>query len=227
MEKHTLSTFVSSYVQRERGQGEFELENERILEINLNGEVWIKMGAMIAYRGRVKFTREGIFERGVGTLVKRVVTGEGGHMSKATGVGTVYIADQGKKITVLNLQEEAVCVNGSDLLALQTSVDYKVKMMKKIGGAVAGGLFNVRVGGAGLVAIGTQYDPVVLEVSPDNPVATDPNSTVAWSDTLDPEIKIDASFKTLMGRGSGDSVQMLFRGSGFVVIQPLEETSRA
>jgi uncharacterized protein (AIM24 family) len=57
----------------------------------------------------------------------------------------------------------------------------------------------------------------------DKPVITDPNATVAWSGTLDPEFKTDISFKTFLGRGSGESVQMLFRGDGFVVIQPQEE----
>ena len=223
MEKHTVKNFIDRFSQRERGQGEFELENERILEINLNGDVWMKMGTMISYRGEVKFSREGVFERGFGTLLKRTVTGEGGNLTKASGEGRVYLADQGKKITVLKLQGDSVYVNGRDLLALQTSVDYEIKMMQKIGGVLAGGLFNVRLGGYGLIAIGTHYDPVVLEVSPSSPVMTDPNATVAWSGSLEPELKLDASLKTFFGRGSGESVQMRFTGVGFVVIQPVEE----
>jgi uncharacterized protein (AIM24 family) len=226
MEKYTVKNFVANYSQKERGQGEFELENERILEVNLNGDVWMKMGSMISYRGNVKFSREGILERGLGTLLKRTVTGEGGQLTKASGVGKVYIADQGKKITVLKLQGDSVCVNGKDLLALQTSVDYEIKMMKRIGGVLAGGLFNVRLGGHGMIAIGTHYDPIVLEVTPDCPLVTDPNATVAWSGTLEPEMKLDASFKTFLGRGSGESVQMRFVGMGFVVIQPVEEVAQ-
>ena len=37
------------------------------------------------------------------------------------------------------------------------------------------------------------------------------------------EIKTDISFKTFLGRGSGESIQMRFQGDGFVVIQPYEE----
>jgi uncharacterized protein (AIM24 family) len=36
-------------------------------------------------------------------------------------------------------------------------------------------------------------------------------------------LKIDASLKSLFGRGSGESFQMEFIGQGFVVIQPYEE----
>ena len=36
-------------------------------------------------------------------------------------------------------------------------------------------------------------------------------------------IKKDVSFKTFLGRGSGETFQMEFDGEGFVVIQPYEE----
>jgi uncharacterized protein (AIM24 family) len=38
-----------------------------------------------------------------------------------------------------------------------------------------------------------------------------------------PEFKTDVSLKTFLGRGSGESIQMMFNGDGFVVIQPYEE----
>ncbi|MEM1069802.1 MAG: AIM24 family protein, partial [Planctomycetota bacterium] len=60
-------------------------------------------------------------------------------------------------------------------------------------------------------------------VTPDRPITTDPNATVAWSGTLEPQIKTDVSLKTFVGRGSGESIQTLYQGSGFVVIQPYEE----
>ena len=37
------------------------------------------------------------------------------------------------------------------------------------------------------------------------------------------EFVTDVSFKTFIGRGSGESIQMKFTGSGFVVVQPFEE----
>ena len=74
-----------------------------------------------------------------------------------------------------------------------------------------------------MVAISTHYDPLTLRVTEKRPAITDPNATVAWSGTLTPEFKTDVSLKTFLGRGSGESIQMLFRGDGFVVIQPQEE----
>jgi uncharacterized protein (AIM24 family) len=88
---------------------------------------------------------------------------------------------------------------------------------------LVGGLFNMKLSGHGMIAITTHHDPVTLSVTAQTPITTDPNATVAWSGSLTPAIKTDISFKTFFGRGSGESIQMQFRGDGFVVIQPMEE----
>ncbi len=223
MSRYGIDEFLQATRQQDRGQGLFELESERILEINLSGTVWTKMGSMIAYLGDVHFTREGMLEHGIGKLLKKAVTGEGARLSKAEGTGKVYLADEGKKITILQLHNEAIVVNGNDLLAFEPSLTWDIKLMKKLTGIIAGGLFNVRVEGTGMLALTTHHDPMTLMVEPGRPVITDPNATVAWSGNLQPEFRTDISFKTFLGRGSGESIQMMFNGQGFVIIQPFEE----
>ncbi|MBP1909492.1 AIM24 family protein [Methanolobus bombayensis] len=221
--RYSIDEFVKNTGQKDLGQGKFELERDRMLEVNLDGRIWMKMGAMVAYLGDVKFTREGVLEHGLGKLVKKAVTGEGVTLTKAEGAGKVYLADSGKKISIINLDNEAIYVNGNDLLAFEESIKWDIKMMKKVAGMMAGGLFNVKLEGTGMIAITTHYDPLTLRVTPDRPVFTDPNATVAWSENLVPDIKTDISLKTLVGRSSGESLQMAFKGDGFVVIQPYEE----
>ena len=223
MSRFTLDEFVNSTRQQDQGQGVFELESERLLEINLDGEIWTKMGSMVAYRGQVKFTREKILEHGIGKFLKKAVSGEGARLTKAEGNGTVYLADQGKKVTILDLQGETIVVNGNDLLAFEKQIDWDIRIMKKMTAILAGGLFNVRLEGTGMIAITSHYDPLTLQVSPGNPVITDPNATIAWSGNLEPAFRTDVSLKTFFGRGSGESIQMEFQGEGFVVIQPFEE----
>ncbi len=87
---------------------------------------------------------------------------------------------------------------------------------------MAGGLFNVKLEGTGMIAITTHYDPLTLKVTPENPEFTDPNA-VAWSGNLQHELKTDVSLKTFVGCSSGESLQTAFKGDGFVVIQPYEE----
>jgi uncharacterized protein (AIM24 family) len=224
MGKYSLAEFVNKTQQKDASNETFELENPHLLEVKLNGKVWSKAGAMIAYHGNVKFTREGILDRGLGGLLKKAVTGEGMSLMKAEGQGRVYFADKGKKIQILELNGETICVNGNDVLALADTLEYDIKLMRSAGAIGAGGLFNVRVSGNGHIAIGTHYEPLVLMVKPGMPIFTDPNATVAWSGNLSPSIHTDISFKTLLGRGSGESFQLKFEGNGWVLIQPYEES---
>ncbi|AFV23074.1 hypothetical protein Mpsy_0865 [Methanolobus psychrophilus R15] len=223
MPRYTMEEFIKTTGQKDLGEGKFELERDRLLEVNLDGRVWIKRGAMVAYLGNVKFTREGVLEHGLGKFVKKAFTGEGVSLTKAEGTGKVYLADTGKKISIINLNNESIFVNGNDLLAFEESVSWDIKLMKRMASMMSGGLFNVKLEGTGMVAITTHYDPLTLRVTSDQPVYTDPNATVAWSGNLVPELKTDISLKTFVGRSSGESVQMAFRGEGFVVVQPFEE----
>lgn len=223
MSRYSIEEFVNNTKQQDKGEGLFEIETPRMLEINLNGQVWSKAGAMVSYRGNIKFDREGVFEHGLGKMFKKAFTGEGTSLMKATGAGKLYLADQGKKISILNLQNESIFVNGNDLLAFEPSISWDIKLMRRVAGMLSGGLFNVRLEGTGMVAITSHYEPLTLLVSRDNPVYTDPNATVAWSGNLQPDFVTDISLKTFLGRGSGESIQMKFSGEGFVVVQPYEE----
>ena len=227
MSRYSISEFVAHSTQKNRDEGLFELESDRMLEVNLNGWLWIKMGSMVAYRGNVKFTREGVLEHGAKKLFKKMLTGEGTRLTKAEGHGQVYLADTGKKVTILHLQDESICINANDLLAFEHSLDWDIKMIRRMAGMMAGGLFNVTLKGTGMLALTTHYDPLTLKVSPHTPVYTDPNATVAWSGNLMPDFKTDIQLKTLFGRGSGESIQMAFKGDGFVVVQPFEEVYMA
>jgi uncharacterized protein (AIM24 family) len=223
MSKYTIDEFIRQTKQDERGNEFFELETPRILEVNLKDLVWAKAGSMISYAGQIKFERERMLEHGLGKMFKKAFSGEGTSLMKATGNGRLYLADQGKKITIFDLNNESITVNGNDLLAFEPTIEWDINLMRKMAGVMSGGLFNVNLRGGGKVAITSHYEPLTLLVKPGEPVITDPNATVAWSGNLQPEFRTNISFRTLLGRGSGESFQMEFSGEGFVIVQPFEE----
>ena len=224
MTPKTLNEFLAETADQHRGDAAWELENERILEVKLaQNKVWMKAGAMVAYKGDIKFEREGAFEHGAGKFFKEMFSGEGARLSKASGSGWLFLAEGGKRVTVVKLEGDGITVNGNDLLAFQDGIDWDIKMTRKLSGMMAGGLFNLTLKGHGYIALTTHGRPMTLRVSKKMPVYTDPNATVAWSSNLEPEFKTDISLRTLMGRGSGESLQMAFNGDGFVVVQPYEE----
>ena len=215
-----LNDFVSQNEPDETGE-RFELENSKLLDIDVDGTVIAKVGSMIAYDGDLSFTGKSSAEGGIAGMIKSKVTSEGTPVMEIDGRGHVYLADQEKKIQILELGAgESISVNGNDVLAFEDRVDYEIGTIGSVGGASAAGLLNVFLSGPGTVAITTHGDPLVL--SP--PVRTDPDATVAWSGNLSPSLKSDRSLKDSIGQSSGETYQMSFDGSeGFVVVQPFEE----
>ncbi|MEA1932296.1 MAG: AIM24 family protein [Euryarchaeota archaeon] len=215
-----LNDFVAANEPGETGK-RFELENSKLLDIDVDGTIIAKAGSMIAYDGDLSFTGKSSAEGGLTGMIKSKVTSEGTPVMEVEGQGHVYLADQEKKIQILELDAgESISVNGNDVLAFEDRVDYEISTIGSIGGASAGGLLNVYLTGPGTIAITTHGDPLVLEP----PVRTDPDATVAWSSNLSPSLKADRSLKDSIGQTSGETYQMSFEGSsGFVVVQPYEE----
>lgn len=132
MEKYSIEEFVNITGKTGDGDERVRLERERFLEINLDGSVWTKMGSMVAYFGNIRFSREGVLEHGLGKLVKKTLTGEGMTLTRAEGEGKLYLADMGKKVSVINLEDQSIVVNGNDLLAFDNTLDWDIKLMKKL-----------------------------------------------------------------------------------------------
>ena len=224
MSKFSIEAFVNETKENPHERDYFELEKPELLEINLNNQyVWTKAGSMVGYVGNINFERQGMLSGGLGNLLKKAISGEGTQLMKAEGTGRLYVADNGKKVRILHLENESISVNGNDILAHDQSIKSDIKMLKSIAGVMAGGLFQVKLSGTGHIAITTHGHPLTLLVTPDAPVFTDPNATVAWSGNLTPELKTNVSLKSLIGRGSGEEFQMKFAGTGWVLIQPYEE----
>ncbi|MDO4246560.1 MAG: AIM24 family protein [Deinococcus sp.] len=220
---YSLRDFLAKTAERDNPGDVFELESSKMLEVKVSGRVWSKLGAMVAYKGNLTFKREGTLEGGLMKAFKRAVSQEMSPLAKIEGRGVAYLADQGKEIQILRLSGESLNVNGNDLLAFEDSVQYDITMQRRVAGMAAGGLFSVRVQGHGLVAILSHGKPLTLRVTPHEPLFTDPNATIAWSGNLQPQLRMDSSLRSMIGRGGGETYQMVFQGDGFVVVQPYEE----
>lgn len=223
MSIYSLENFIKQKAQKADAKEAFQHESDNLLKVDLKGGVWTKTGSMVAYKGDIKFKREGILEQGLSKLIKKSFTGEGATLTKAEGQGELFLADSGKMVSILNLTNDSIFVNGNDILAFSEEIKYDVKMIRKVAGMLAGGLFNIRLEGSGYIAVTTHFEPLILQVKPGSPVITDPNATVAWSSALSPDIRTDITLGAFLGRSSGEVIQMRFEGEGFVVVQPYEE----
>ncbi len=222
--EYTLKELIHESAEDPNENDFFELEKPALLEVNLrNQKIMAKAGSMVAYIGNVDFKREGLLSKGLGGLLKKAISGEGTSLMHAAGTGKLYLADEGKKVKIIKLQNESIYVNGNDVLALEDTIKNEIKMLKSVAGMMSGGLFQVKLSGSGYIAITTHGEPILLKVSANQPVYTDPNATVAWSENLSPNIKTNLTFGSFIGRGSGESFQLEFFGEGWVLVQPYEE----
>jgi uncharacterized protein (AIM24 family) len=154
-------------------------------------------------------------------MLKKAMSGEGTTLMKMTGTGEVFLADTAQDIHLLYLENDAITVNGSNLLAFDAGIDWDIKRVEGVSGMMGGGLFNTALQGSGWVAIVSDGPPVLLNTA-DAPTFADPQAAITWASSLQTSIKTDIKLKNFIGRGSGESVQMQFNGQGWVLVQPSE-----
>jgi uncharacterized protein (AIM24 family) len=141
---------------------------------------------------------------------------------KVTGSGDVFLADYAAEVHVIYLENDSITLNGDNVLAFESTLEWDIKRNKGIAGMAAQGLTNVVISGTGAVAITTYGTPVILDPS-SQPTFCDPAAAVAWSTSLTTQVKkTDSMMKSMIGRGSGELFSMGFSGQGFVVVQPSE-----
>jgi uncharacterized protein (AIM24 family) len=198
----------------------FALQNSKLLKVRLDaGTIQAKLGSMVAYQGDVAFEHAGA--GGMGRLLKKAVTGEGTSLMKMSGSGEVFLADKAQDIHLLMLEDEKITVNGRNLLAFDADIDWDIERVQGASGMMGGGLFNTTLKGSGYVAVLSDGPPVMLDVA-SAPTFADAQAAITWSQGVTTSLKTDFKMKNLIGRGSGETIQMAFSGSGWVLVQPSE-----
>lgn len=215
----SIDAAFERFEEKETGEA-FSLQGPRLLKVELSeASVMAKSGAMVAYQGDVRFEHKG---GGIGRLLKKAATGESLRLMEATGSGELFLAHRAMLVHVLRVAGDSITVNGENILAFETGIDWDVTRVKGgTAGMIAGGLFNIHLRGTGLVALVSDGEPVKLDVS-ETPTFGDPQAAIAWSGGVETSLKTDVQAKSLIGLGSGESFQLGFSGQGWVLVQPSE-----
>jgi uncharacterized protein (AIM24 family) len=215
-----VQTTLAQFNETQSQEG-FALQNSKLLKVRLSasGEIQAKAGSMVAYQGDVSFEHAG--SGGLGRMMKKAMTGEGTTLMRMAGQGEVFLADQAQDIHLIYLENDTITVNGPNLLAFDADIDWDIKRVSGGSGAMAGGLFNMELRGSGWVAILSDGPPVLLNVA-QAPTFADAQAAITWSSGVSTSIKTDFKMKNLIGKGSGETIQMAFSGQGWLLVQPSE-----
>jgi len=214
-----MQTSLSQFAETQ-SQDAFSLQNSKLLKVRLE-EVTIqaKLGSMVAYQGDVTFEHAG--SGGLGRMLKKAVSGEGASLMKVSGTGEVFLAEQAQEVHLIYLENDLITVNGRNLLAFDSGIDWDIKRVEGASGVMGGGLFNMALHGTGWVAVISDGPPVLLDVG-GAPTFADAEAAITWSSGVRTGVRTDFKMKNLIGRSSGESIQMAFTGEGWLLVQPSE-----
>ena len=176
-----------------------------------------RSGSMVAYTGLIDFNPPQI-----ASMVRSWATGEGVPLMVCTGQGELYLADYGKDVVVMQLTNEALSVNGKNVLAFDSSMQWAIERVKGVSMLSGMGMFNVVIRGTGWVALTSKGTPMVLDTR-EAPTFVDTDALVAYTEGLNVQPRRTARLGGLIGRGSGEAFQLGFSGQGLVVVQPSED----
>ncbi len=210
---------LSQFKETEGGEA-FTLQNSKLLKVELSDvTIQAKLGSMVAYQGDVKFEHAG--SGGMSRMIKKAVTSEGTTLMKIEGSGEVFLADMAQDVQLLKLEDDNITANGANVLAFDAGIDWDIKRVEGASGMLGGGLYNMHLEGSGWVALVSDGPPVLIEIDGQETYA-DPQAAITWSSGLDTSVKTDVNMKTLIGRGSGETIQIAYSGKGWLLIQPSE-----
>lgn len=199
------------------------LQNAKSVKYAVDGEMHARQGSMIAFRGDLRFERKG---QGLGGMLKRAVTGEGLPLMAVRGRGEAWFAHEAQNCFIVDLEPgDALTVNGRNVLCFDATLTYEIATVKGAGMA-GGGLFNSVFSGHGKLAVICEGNPVVIPVTPHQPVYVDTDAVVGWSAALTTSLHRSQSLGSMLRGGSGEAVQLMLQGEGFVIVRPSELTAQ-
>ena len=204
-------------------QDPFSLQNKKLLRVDMRyGEVIARLGSMVAYQGDVRFAKK---SAGVSKMFKSAVTGEGVSVMTCSGSGELFLADDAAEIQIMYLENDAISVNGRNVLAFSNSIQWDIHRIQARGAAMTGGLYNVALRGTGYVAVTTKGEPIALDVA-SAPTFADAQAVVLWTSGVSMDVRIDTGgLGSMLRGGTGELLQMAFGGQGYVLVQPSESVT--
>jgi uncharacterized protein (AIM24 family) len=203
----------------------YSLQNPQLLRVRLDGsaEVLARTGSMVAHTGKVAFT--GWTPPGGGRQSNRRREDPTAlELMRCTGNGTVYLANLAQHLHILDLQSERLTVTSAYVLALDSSIGWRVVNVEGGRHITGVGSYSLELSGTGKLVLMTSGQPLVMRVQPGAYCFADADAVVAWSSALEVQLQAQST-NTEAWRRRGTATEgweMSFIGTGYVVVQPSE-----
>lgn len=188
----------------------------------------LQPGAMVYEKGNIELEgqlnangKKGL-SGALSALGRSVSSDESFYISQAkslSDLSTLAVAPESPgKIIALDVAKQQWRLNTGAFLASDNSVTYEMKR-QKLSGALfggTGGLYMMETTGKGTLLISAFGDLEKISLDGSEPVIIDNQHVVAWSHTLDYDIKVASG---LFGFKTGEGIINEFHGTGDIYIQ--------
>jgi uncharacterized protein (AIM24 family) len=181
----------------------FRFLQSNLMEVEFSGKVFIKQGTIYSYSGNLTF------------WVKDKRRGGSPALVIITGTGRVLLTDKDREVTFMQVQEEAVYVEPSHLLACEETLTPRYLSI----GDSAEPLEFLALEGTGMIALSVASKPLPLMVTRDLPVSVPAASVISWSGAVQAHAVQDRQLYEVMLPPGGHGALLRLEGDGRLLVE--------
>jgi len=180
----------------------FHSLGNNLVEVDFSGKVFIKQGTVYSYSGNLTF------------WVKDPRPGGSPALVIITGTGKLILTDKGREITFMQVDEEAVYVEPSHLLACEETLTPRYVPLGDGKGPEV-----LVLEGRGMAALSGASKPISLVVTPAMPVSVPSASVITWKGELTAHVVDDRQLYEVVLRQGGPGALLRLEGSGRLLVE--------
>ncbi len=181
----------------------FRFLQSNLMEIEFSGKVFIKQGTIYSYSGNLTF------------WVKEKRPGGSPALVIITGTGRVLLTDKDREVTFMQVQEEAVFVEPSHLLACEETLTPRYVAI----GDTPHPLEFLALEGTGMIALAVASRPLPLTVTRDLPVSVPAASVISWSGAVHAHAVQDRQLYEVMLPHGDHGTLLRLEGEGRLLVE--------
>jgi hypothetical protein len=184
----------------------FRIRDNGTVEIAFEGEVLVRRGTVASYGGRIAFTAD---PRLAGTRAEALL--------RASGKGSIFLADRGRKPILVELDDEFFSAEGSRILAIGPTLSFRYEPIHDFPRRRR--VDVLKVFGKGGLVLSPARASFSIPVSAEFPLNVSSRDLVGWSGNLVPSVLPDRFLDEVMLPDSEDPPKIRFEGEGTVLTE--------
>ncbi len=184
----------------------FRIRENGTVEITFEGEVLVRRGTVASYGGRIAFGGD---PRLAGTRAEALL--------KASGKGSIFLADRGRKPILVELNDEFFSAEGSRILAIGPTLSFRYEPIHDFPRRRR--VDVLKIFGKGGLVLSPARASFSIAVSADYPLNVSSRDLVGWSGNLVPSVLPDRFLDEVMLPDSEDPPKIRFEGEGTVLTE--------